>query len=400
MLKNYSNIRSVSYHMILVLFYVIINTLIASADDVLLPPPTSSKQIDNMRKVLKDDMTQSNKYGGFVEKPKLQQSEKSTEQNTVQTPNKKVPSNDVSNAKITIGVNRFERVFYPLASSICLFMNEKNKESCHIKRYNNAVDAITAMLSGDVDVAIVRSVWEKNIIDGNKPFDKTDQYKKLRFVASFYDEPLAIVTRKNSYIRVFDDTKDQTINLGKQGTATEIVMKKLLEVKGWDNRIFKSVTALDVNDQAKALCNGNIDVMVVVAECSNQSLKDVTRACETNIASVNARDVDAIVSKNKEYKNAKIAGGTYLGSPTDVETIAVKPVILTTSDITDAQIYKLIGTIFSNIDHIKSLHQVFDSITLENMINDAHIVPLHDGVTNYLKNNNHGNLLAETQTQQ
>ena len=83
------------------------------------------------------------------------------------------------------------------------------------------------------------------------------------------------------------------------------------------------------------------------------------------------------------YKTVQIKGGTYLGSPTDIDTIGVKPVILTTTDVSDAQVKKLAKIVFQNIEQIKALNKVFGKINQEDMITDLQVAPLHTGMKDY-----------------
>jgi TRAP transporter TAXI family solute receptor len=359
---------------------------------ILIPPPTSIKQQDNIKQLTEQNNI-LNKYDGLKKENETPQNKHNPEKNNIQIAEKKrikdIPDVSSDGVKIKIGAVKSEKIYYPLANSICLFMNSKYKHSCNVIGANNPVDAIISMLNGDTDVVIVRSPWQKQITDGKKPFNTNNQHKKLRFVTSFYDEPLAIVARKNSHIRTLDDIKGHTVNIGQQNTITRITMEQIMQMKQWSNNVFSNTTELETSKQVTALCNNDIDVMAVIGEYSNEPLKTVTRLCEVSFININTDDVNAFKVTNNDYKSVKIDGGTYLGVPIDVNTIGIKPIILTTSDVQNAKISRLASTIFDNIEQIKMLHKVFYTMTPEDMISDLQSVALHDGMRQYLQDHNY-----------
>ena len=279
------------------LLSIITSTAWTEESKIPLPPPISHKQQKSIEKL----STQSNEGKDVDMKVKPVQNSTNpplsveTKKSTIRQFKNTKTSDGI---KVSIGVVQSEKIYFPLANGICLFMNSKDHHSCSVKSYNTPVDAITGVLNGDVSFIIVRSPWQKYIMDGNKPFDNNNQHKKLRFVMSFYNEPLGIVARKNAHIRTLDDMRGKTVNFNPQNTITRITMEEIMKAKGWSEGVFASVMALEPGKQTMPLCNGDVDIMTIIGERANTFLKEVTRLCEVNFIGITSTELESFKTSN------------------------------------------------------------------------------------------------------
>ena len=183
--------------------------------------------------------------------------------------------------------------------------------------------------------------------------------------------------KKNSQIKTLDDLKTASINISPQYTKTHIMMEYLMSIKNWQMQNFQSVLQVDLKSQMNALCSSNIQSMILIAEEGNQLVKDATRTCESVVINIPLEDIN-LLTKNLIYQPYTIKGGTYIGMPFDVETVAIQAVLLTTLDTTNAQITFTLNTIKKYLNEIQSFDPAFTNITLKTMFDTSKIAPLQN----------------------
>jgi TRAP transporter TAXI family solute receptor len=357
------------------------NASIAETQSIPLPPVVSIKQQQKQNQSIESAII-STKNNNENEVPT--QIEKKPQ---VSIPKKIISAPGANNIKVKIGVNASDGALYlPLASTICIFMNEINSDACRIKQYDSSLKLFTGLLNGDIDIIVTNAVSAKYVFDGNTPFENNMQNKKMRFISSIFNDVLQIVTRSDSRIKKLDDIKNTSINISKNYTTTRIFMDNLMKIKGLTTQDFQKVSELDLNDEVSALCNGDIKVMTVVAQKFNQYLKDVTRTCEVNIVDFTKEDIELFLV-DSQYVNEKIEGGTYIGIPVDVDTVATKALLVSTSDVQNQTIYHIIDILLKHLKDIKNLHGSFAQIKPQEVLSQGRVLPLHEGVDEFINQN-------------
>ncbi len=289
---------------------------------------------------------------------------------------------------ITIGTSNSDGIYYPAGSSICLYLNHDQEVfglRCRAYTTKGSFDNLVLLREAKIDFAIIQSDWQKFTLYGTDKFQNYGPYDKLRFVFSLHDEALAIIVKKASGIKNLDDLANKIVNIGAPGSNVRRVMDNIAKIKNWNyNSTFRMATELKVNEQAEALCNGQIDAMIVLVGHPNEYVKKVTRLCETTILNVNSPEIIDFVNKNNEYKLSTIPGGIYLGIPIDVKTIAVKATLVSSTDTSDDVVYKLTKAVFNHLNSLRMIHPAFHNLTIDSMLHDGMIVPIHPGVMKYL----------------
>ena len=359
--------------------------LVIAEEAIPLPPELLMKQEQSVAKILKksEDVKQD-----ITPETKVEQN--------IAPQQSSIPKKTINRSidkKINIGVNKNEGdIYLPLASTICIFINDAKSDGCRIKQYDTSVQAAQALLDGDVDLLITNALLGKNIVDSKEPFNKNMQNKKLRFVLSSFDETLFIVARKDTQIKKIDDLKQSSINLSKDNSKTRMFMNNLMQIKNFNLSDFTKTTELDIDESIDAICNGNIQVISVVAEKFNKYLKKVTRSCDVNIVRFSQDEIDLFKS-DPQYVKEMLEGGLYVGMPTDIETVATKSLLLTTSDVPSDVIYLVVETIFKHLQAIQHLDYAFADITTTEMFNQGRIIQFHDGVIDFIKNNGYASVV-------
>ncbi len=288
----------------------------------------------------------------------------------------------------TIGTGGVTGVYYPSGGAICRLVNKNKKEHgvrCSVESTGGSVYNINTIRAGELDLGVAQSDWQFHAYHGTSKFKDKGAFKDLRSVFSLHAEPFTMVARKDSGIKTLDDIKGKRVNIGNPGSGQRGTMEILMKAKGWDSSTFAQTSELKAAEQAKALCDNKIDVMVYVVGHPSGAIKEATTTCESIIVEVTGPEVEKLVSDNDYYRAATIPGGMYLGNDADIATFGVGATVVTSAKVPNNVVYNIVKAVFENFDSFKKFHPAFNHLTKEQMIKDSLSAPLHDGAVKYYK---------------
>lgn len=291
---------------------------------------------------------------------------------------------------ITIGTGGVTGVYYPAGGAICRLVNRGRKEHgirCSVESTGGSVYNLNAIRTNELDVAVAQSDWQYHSYNGTGPFADLGPDKNLRALFSLHSEPFTIVARKDSGVEKLDDLADKRVNIGNPGSGMRATMEVIMEKKGWTKDSFKLTSELKASEQAQALCDNNIDVMIYTAGHPNGAIQEVTTTCETKIIPVTGAEIDALVEEFPFYAYATIPGGMYTGNPDDIKTFGVKATFVSSAKVDADVVYEVVKSVFDNFDNFKTLHPVFSTLEKEKLVYEGNSAPLHEGAERYFKEN-------------
>ncbi|GAT77258.1 immunogenic protein [Ehrlichia ruminantium] len=302
--------------------------------------------------------------------------------------NAAVASTDSSKDKqyILIGTGSMTGVYYPIGGSICRFIasdygNDNNSIVCSISSTTGSVYNLNSMRYANMDIGIIQSDLEYYAYNGIGLYEKMPAMRHLRILSSLHKEYLTIVVRANSNISVIDDIKGKRVNIGSPGTGVRIAMLKLLNEKGWGRKDFAVMAELKSSEQAQALCDNKIDVMVDVVGHPNAAIQEAAATCDIKFISLDNDLIDKLHTKYPYYKRDIISGALYSNLP-DVQTVSVKASLITTTELSNELAYKVVKSLVSHLHELHGITGALRNLTVKDMV-QSDITPLHDGAKRY-----------------
>jgi hypothetical protein len=304
-----------------------------------------------------------------------------------------LPQNAVASTKyINIATGSITGVYYPAGGAICRLVNVDRKIHgirCSSESTSGSVANLNSLRKGTTDFAIVQSDWQYHAYNGTGFFADQSPFKDLRSVLSLYTETFTMGVLENSSIKTVDDIVGKKVNFGPKGSGMYATMDVLSEIKGWTQSSFSAVTNLNPTSQIKALCDGEIDVMIYMSGNPNGVLQEATQnsnpKCLVRILGIDKESINKLIKTNPFYARATIAGGMYKNNPDDISTFGVKATLVTSNKVSSDIVYHVTKSIFDNMEDFKSLHPVFSSLNTKNMINQGNASELHAGAIRYFK---------------
>jgi hypothetical protein len=110
------------------------------------------------------------------------------------------------------------------------------------------------------------------------------------------------------------------------------------------------------------------------------------RPCGGVLVEISGPRIDNLLSEHTEYERAVIQGGTYLGNSSDVQTIGVRTVVVTTALMSDIVAYEITKAVFDNFEVFRRLHPAFEKLSITDMFRNVEGgPPLHPGSARYYR---------------
>lgn len=288
---------------------------------------------------------------------------------------------------VTIGTGGQTGVYYVVGQSICQLVNRDSAKSgikCNAPSTGGSVANLNSIAAKQMDLGIAQSDWQYHSYNGTSSFEgkKND---KLRAVFSIHPEPFTVMARTDADIKSFDDLKGKRVNVGDPGSGTRATMNVILAAKGWDDSAFRVASELKPAEMASVMCDNNLDAITYNVGHPNGALKEAAASCATHLVPVQGEAIDKLIADHSYYAKAVIPGGLYAGSDEPTDTFGVYATLVSSTDVSDDQVYAVVKAVFDNFDRFKRLHPAFANLKEDEMIKNALSAPLHDGAVRYYK---------------
>lgn len=162
-------------------------------------------------------------------------------------------------------------------------------------------------------------------------------------------------------------------------------MSDLLQKKKWQYHDFAQVLSLDATDQASALCQGLIDVMIYTVGHPSGAAREATEDCDSRLISMQGPEVEQLLAENTYYRWARIPGAIYRGNVKSVPTFGVSATLFTSASLDNQTAYSIVKAIIEQLDEFRGLHPAFSRLDPELMVKGPFAAPLHNGALRYFK---------------
>lgn len=291
---------------------------------------------------------------------------------------------------VTIGTGGQTGVYYVVGQSMCRLIN-RNQQShgikCTAPSTGGSVANINAVRKGELDLGVAQSDWQYYAFNGTKHASFIDQgaYKDLRALFAIHSEPFTVVARTDSDVKKFDDLVGKRVNINNPGSGTRGTMEVIMAEKGWTNDTFKLAAELKSSEQAQALCDNKLDVILSNVGHPSGIIKEATASCDTKIIPVTGPVFDKLIAENDFYAPAVIKGGLYTGNDNDIATFGNAATMVSSAKVDADTVYEIVKSVFDNFDNFKRLHPAFANLDPKEMISNGLSAPLHEGAIRYYK---------------
>ena len=269
----------------------------------------------------------------------------------------KKPAAPVADKKVFVNIatGGTAGVYYPLGGAMAEIFN-KNIPGMNASAQSTgaSVANINLIKDGKVEVALVQNDIAYYAANGTEMF-KDKKVEAIQGIASLYNETIQIVTIEGKGIKTVADLKGKRVAVGALGSGTEANARQIMEIFGITYADIKP-QYLSFGEAANGLKDGNIDVAFVTAGAPTAAIQDIAAQHKVSLVSVPADKAEALIKKYPFYAKQTIKAKTYPTVTADVQTVAVKAMLVTSSKVDADLVYKMTKAMYTNLDRIKSAH--------------------------------------------
>ncbi len=280
---------------------------------------------------------------------------------------------------ITLYTGGTSGVYYPLGSKYAELLNKAGIKAKAVTS-GASVSNAKAIGDGNAQAAIMQNDVAYYAYNGLYMFEGKP-IKKLRGVAALYPETVQFVVRADSNIKSLQDLAGKKVAIGAPGSGTAVAAEQILKAAGVWDKIQK--VNQKFSQAAQALKLGQIDAAVIVSGAPTPAITQIAVTTPVRVIPIS----DEILSKLKDegyifYVRQVLPKDTYKGMSEDTPTLAVKAILVASSDLPDSVVYEMTKVLFDNVDQLRAVHQKAKYISLDTAL-DGMSIPLHPGAYKY-----------------
>lgn len=273
--------------------------------------------------------------------------------------------------------------YYPLGGAIAELLNQNIKGmNASAQSTGASVANVNMLKDGSVDIAFIQNDIAYYAANGKEMF-KDNKVESIRGIAALYPETVQFVTTADKGIKSIADLKGKKVAVGASGSGAEANARQILGAYGLT---YDDIDAqyLSFGEAADALKDGNVDVGVVVAGFPTAAIQDLAANKSAALVNIDAEHADKLMKQYPYFTKITVPKGTYPGQEEDVNTVAVKCVIVTTDKLSDDLGEQIVKAIYEHLDRMKAAHAVGKYITKDTAL-EGMSIKMNAGAEKYLK---------------
>lgn len=281
--------------------------------------------------------------------------------------------------------------WYPTAAMVSDIVNESYVgQPMTTVPGKGAVGNPLAVGSGGAQFGLSYGPFLKLAYEGGNEVYKGDGFNQLRAVANLVPNTVHIVIADGVDMGILDKLKDGEtvrIGVGQKGSSNFFAQEKILMEYGYDyDGLEKQGSTVVQGAQqglADAFANRQIDIYTNTVGMNSGDMQQAIAARSGRVMPL-PENVRSTLVEKWGYVPSVIPAGTYEGQDKDIPTVNLSTVILTTADMDDEIVYRVVKALAENHDRMIEAYGGFSRWSPE----EVHVglpIPVHPGAERYFK---------------
>ncbi|MBO0601520.1 TAXI family TRAP transporter solute-binding subunit [Sporosarcina sp. E16_3] len=274
---------------------------------------------------------------------------------------------------------------YPLGAAMAnLWGKEVQGVRVNAQASNGGVDNLNLMKNGEAHISFATTgiIWEA--YNGERSF-KDRQYKDVRIVAGLYYNPNQFVVRKDAGIKSISDLKGKRFAPGAVGSTPEVESSIILPEYGIEYPDDIKENFVGFTEAIDLMRNKQIDGALIQAGLPTAAVTEMTSTADGVLIGIEPEVRKSLMETYPWYSEVTIPSGTYENQKEDIDTLAIKMVLMADASVDDDTIYELTKAFWENIDSLKSAHAIVNQMNIDEAVTELADIPIHSGAERYYK---------------
>ncbi|HLR02169.1 MAG TPA: TAXI family TRAP transporter solute-binding subunit [Virgibacillus sp.] len=272
---------------------------------------------------------------------------------------------------------------YPLGSAMAdLWNNELDDVKVDVQASNGGVDNLNLLKDGEGQISFVTTGILSEAYNGERSFEDR-QYDDARILGGVYLNPNQLVVKKDAGIDSVADLKGKKFAPGSVGSTPEVESSIILPEYGIDYPDDIDENFVGFTEAIDLMQNNQLDGALIQAGLPTSAVSEMISTADAELIDIDGDVRESLKEQYPWYTDMTIPSGTYEGQDEDVETLAIKMVIMTDASVDDDVIYDLTKTLWENVDELESAHSIAKQMDIDEATNDLADIPIHEGAKRY-----------------
>lgn len=273
--------------------------------------------------------------------------------------------------------------YYPLGVAIAEILNKTLPNVQATAQSTGATIANINMLKeGSVDIAFVQNDIVYYAANGLEMFEGK-KVNNLRGLMTLYPEAIQIITLQNKDITKIEDFKGKRIAVGPDGSGTEANTRQILQEYGLTYQDI-SPLYLPFAQAVSALLEDKVDVIFVTAGVPTVAIETLAQKNKLRMIGISEDKIQSLMFKYPFYSKISINQATYDGVTQNINSIAVRAMLVANNKINAQDGYDITKAILNNAKKLSEAHLVGKLIVKETAT-EGMPIEMNEGAIKFLK---------------
>ncbi len=293
-----------------------------------------------------------------------------------------------TSTRLVIGSGGVGGVYYAAGRELCRLVNERSKKlrlRCALEATPGSLYNLRALRTGALDASMAQSDWQYHAWRGTSRFENAGPDRKLRSVFSLHRETFTVIAGPSAGVQSFTDIKRKRVNIGPRGSGHRATARFVFSIMKWSDRDFAALTAFGTAEQAQALCDRKVDVLMVSVGHPNHSIAETLKNCGAKLVSLPQSLATRIADDTPYYDPAPIKGRDYGLKEADIWSFGTTTTVSVSSDLLPETVYGFVRTVFERLKSLRRTHPALSRLDPKAMATDGMTAPLHEGALRYFR---------------
>ncbi len=268
--------------------------------------------------------------------------------------------------------------YYPLGGTFASIIQDETDIKSTAETSGASAENMATIKEGNIEIAFTQTDIASYATEGKEMF-ADNKVENARGIGTLYPETIQIVTTKDSGITSVEDLAGKVVSVGEAGSGTLLNATQILEVHGLSLDDL-NVRNLSFDDSTTGIQDGTIDAAFITSGTPTGAVEGLAATKDITIVPVSSDKADELIEKYPYYAKDLIKAGTYSNVDNEIETVAVRAMLVTRAEISEDIIYDVTKALFENTDQIQ--HAKGEFISAENALQGMGI-ELHPGAKKY-----------------
>ncbi|MFD1797513.1 TAXI family TRAP transporter solute-binding subunit [Paracoccus aurantiacus] len=209
--------------------------------------------------------------------------------------------------------------------------------------------------------------------------------ENLRAIANLYPEALHIVARADAGIAGIGDLRGKRVSLDEPGSGTLVDARLVLDAAGLKDRDL-TVMHLPAARAAVAMRDGDLDAFFFVGGYPAPAISQLAGQIDVTLVPIADEVADKLTTDGSFFIRDTLPRNTYRGMQTDLTTLSVGALWVTSAEQPDDLIYAITRVLWNDntMRQLEYGHPIGKRIRRENALKGV-AVPLHPGAARYYR---------------